>query len=104
MTANEVQHGGTHYKQFAIQPWDFILSNNLGYLEGSAIKYISRWKFKGGVEDIKKAIHFLQKLVEHLEYDGFNFQKSIDGYSGPDEPKNTSVDYCTTIYDKELEV
>lgn len=63
-SANDTQVGGTHYKKYGIQPWDFVYANGLGYFEGSAIKYISRWKDKGGVADIEKAIHFLQKLVE----------------------------------------
>ncbi len=61
---NEIQHGGKHYKQFSMQPWDVILDWNLGYLDGTALKYISRWRHKGGLEDINKAIHFLQKLIE----------------------------------------
>lgn len=61
--ANEKQIGGDHY-QVAIQPWDYIIANNLGYLEGTAIKYITRWKKKGGIADIDKAIHFLEKLKE----------------------------------------
>jgi hypothetical protein len=64
-TANSVQIGGDHYRKGGIQPWDYILANNLGYLEGTAIKYISRWKYKNGVEDLRKAIHFLEKLIEH---------------------------------------
>lgn len=63
-TANEKQIGGDHYKINAIQPWDYIIANNLGYLEGTAIKYITRWKSKGGIADIDKAIHFLEKLKE----------------------------------------
>jgi len=62
--ANEQQVGGEHYAVKAIQPWDFIIANNIGYLEGNIIKYISRWKDKGGVEDLKKAQHYLQKLIE----------------------------------------
>ena len=62
--ANEQQVGGAHYAVKAIQPWDFIIANNIGYLEGNIIKYISRWKDKGGVEDLKKAQHYLQKLIE----------------------------------------
>jgi hypothetical protein len=62
--ANEQQIGGEHYAVKAIQPWDFIIANNIGYLEGNIIKYISRWKDKGGVEDLKKAQHYLQKLIE----------------------------------------
>lgn len=62
--ANERQVGGDHYKKNAIQPWDYITANNIGYLEGCAIKYISRWRDKGGIADIDKAIHFLEKLKE----------------------------------------
>lgn len=40
--ANKIQHGGTHYKGKVIQPWDFIAANNIGYFEGTAIKYLSR--------------------------------------------------------------
>lgn len=64
MSANDVQIGGSHYNSKAIQPWDYIIANKLGYLEGTAIKYITRWKDKGGIQDIKKAIHFLEKLME----------------------------------------
>lgn len=62
--ANQKQIAGTHYKQTAIQPWDYVAANNLGYFEGSAIKYITRWRNKGGIADIQKAIHFLEKLIE----------------------------------------
>lgn len=63
--ANSKQEGGSHYKQYNnLQPWDVVLKWNLGYLEGTALKYIARHRDKNGVEDIKKAIHFLEKLVE----------------------------------------
>jgi UDP-3-O-acyl-N-acetylglucosamine deacetylase len=62
--ANSIQHGGSHYKAMVIQPWDFIDANNIPFLEGSAIKYLARWRDKGGVEDLKKAIHFIQKRIE----------------------------------------
>ena len=63
--ANDVQHGGNHYKQFkGMEPWDVITGWGLGYLDGTALKYIARWKHKNGVEDLKKAIHFLQKTIE----------------------------------------
>jgi len=66
--ANDIQIGGEHYKQFkGHEPWDVITAWDLGYLEGTALKYISRWKHKGGVEDLKKAIHFLQKKIEVVE-------------------------------------
>lgn len=62
--ANDVQVGGTHYKDQKIQPWDFIMSNNLDFFQGNIIKYVTRWKEKGGVEDLKKAQHYLQKYIE----------------------------------------
>jgi len=65
--ANAQQVGGAHYATKAIQPWDYIVANNLGYLEGNIVKYVSRWKDKGGVEDLKKAQHYLQKLIEVTE-------------------------------------
>jgi len=65
MSANEKQEGGNHYKKYGdLQPWDVVIKWNLGYLEGTALKYIARWRDKNGIEDIKKAIHFLEKLVE----------------------------------------
>lgn len=51
--ANEVQYGGSHYQVKSIQPWDYIEANGIGFLDGNAIKYLTRWKDKGGVEDLK---------------------------------------------------
>jgi len=58
------QVGGTHYVSKTIQPWDFIVANKLGYLEGNVIKYVSRYQEKGGLEDLRKAKHYLEKLLE----------------------------------------
>lgn len=65
-TAFETQVGGSHYKDLKIQPTEYILANNLGFLEGNVIKYVTRYKSKNGVEDIDKAIHYLQILKESL--------------------------------------
>lgn len=67
MSADSQQVGGSHYKDKAIQPWDFIVSNELGYLEGNVVKYVSRYKEKNGLEDLKKARHYLDKLIETQE-------------------------------------
>jgi hypothetical protein len=64
VTANDEQIGGRHYIEKAIQPWDFIVQNKMGYLEGCIIKYVSRYKEKGGLEDLIKAAHYLEKLIE----------------------------------------
>ena len=64
MSANEIQVAGSHYKTKAIQPWDYIAANELGYFEGNIVKYVSRWRDKGGVQDLLKAQHYLDKLIE----------------------------------------
>ena len=60
----EKQVGGKHYKNFRIQPAQFISENKLLFAEGNAIKYICRHSFKGKEEDIKKAIHYLEMILE----------------------------------------
>ena len=61
---NAHQVGGNHYQSKSIQPWDYIVSNNMGYLAGNIIKYVSRYKDKNGVEDLMKAKHYIEKLIE----------------------------------------
>lgn len=58
------QEGGSHYKGFKIQPVVFCQVNGLTYCESSAIKYLCRWRDKGGLEDLKKAKHFIDMLIE----------------------------------------
>lgn len=67
MKSLETQEGGNHYKDMVIQPAEFIIKNGFDFLSGNVIKYISRHKFKNGSEDIKKAIHYCQMILE-LEY------------------------------------
>lgn len=62
--ANEVQVGGDHYRSKKIQPWDAIVAWGCGFLDGNIIKYVARYRAKGGVEDLKKARHYLDKLIE----------------------------------------
>lgn len=64
VAAHATQIGGDHYKGMAIQPFDYITANGIGFAEGSVIKYVSRWRRKGGVQDLKKARHFLDLLIE----------------------------------------
>ena len=61
------QVGGDHYEKHAIQPWDIIDEYNLTFYEGSILKYLLRHRDKGGVEDLKKARHTLNKLISTLE-------------------------------------
>lgn len=62
--ALDVQEGGDHYKTKKIQPVEYIMANGIGFMEGNVIKYVSRWKDKNGVEDLKKARHYLDLLIE----------------------------------------
>lgn len=61
------QIGGTHYKDMGIDPWKIIDANGLDFYEGNALKYLLRYKNKNGVEDLKKAIHYIEHLIERLE-------------------------------------
>jgi len=63
MSAFDKQVNGEHYKK-AIQPIIYIHANNLGFCEGNVVKYVTRWKEKGGVDDLKKAIHYIELLIE----------------------------------------
>jgi hypothetical protein len=58
------QVGGDHYKKMVIQPAEFINKNKLLFAEGNAIKYICRHSTKGGIQDIDKAIHYLEMVKE----------------------------------------
>ena len=53
-----------HYKNMAIQPVEYVHANGLGYFEGNVIKYVSRWRKKGGLSDLEKAKHYIQLLIE----------------------------------------
>ena len=58
------QIGGSHYQKYKIQPSKFVIENKLLYPEGCAIKYIIRHQDKGKKQDILKAIHFLEMIIE----------------------------------------
>ena len=62
--ADHKQVGGNHYKDKAIQPWEVIERNHMGFFDGNALKYLMRFRDKGGVEDLQKAIHYIEKLIE----------------------------------------
>ena len=69
MKANEMQVGGTHYKDMAVQPWEvmqYVLTHDefVGFLKGNVIKYSMRQGKKEGSDDAAKALHYLAKLQE----------------------------------------
>ncbi len=63
----KTQVGGAHYSKYAIQPTEYILKNGLHFCEGNVIKYTTRWRDKGGIEDLKKARHYLDILISEEE-------------------------------------
>jgi hypothetical protein len=58
------QVGGDHYRALAIQPVQYIHANKIPFIEGNIIKYVTRWRSKGGVADLNKAKHFIELLIE----------------------------------------
>lgn len=68
MSALDVQIGGDHYRECAIQPVQFIEANGLGFCEGNVIKYVTRHRAKGGAADLRKARHYIDLLLE-IVYD-----------------------------------
>lgn len=63
MEALDVQVAGSHYKNKAIQPIEYIHANNLNYSEGAIVKYITRWRDKNGIEDLEKIKHYVDLLI-----------------------------------------
>jgi len=64
MKSYKKQVGGNHYKKYQIQPVEFIVKNNIGFCEGNIIKYVLRFKEKGGVQDLEKAKHYIELLID----------------------------------------
>lgn len=64
MSALETQVAGSHYKDLKIQPVEYIHANNIPFIEGSIIKYATRWRDKGGIKDLEKIKHFVDLLIE----------------------------------------
>ena len=67
MGSTSEQVGGNHYRNMAIQPIDFIVANDIRYREANVIKYIVRWRKKNGLEDLLKARHYIDMLIEEQE-------------------------------------
>jgi hypothetical protein len=83
VSALNEQPGGTHYKQMAIQPVQYIHANGLGYCEANIVKYVSRWRDKNGIEDLLKARHYIDLLIE------------LEGLQKPEFGQINTIDYRT---------
>ena len=73
MTNTDKQVGGDHYAKMKIQPIEFITQNELSYMQGNVIKYVCRYKDKNGIEDLKKARHYIDMILEK-EYGVYKVQ------------------------------
>lgn len=67
MEVNDKQIGGDHYKNSAYQHWDFVTDLQIPYLNAAVIKYLTRYRKKNGIEDLEKAVHYLEKAVTQFE-------------------------------------
>lgn len=104
MSALNEQPGGNHYKDKAIQPVQYIHANRIGYCEGNVIKYVSRWREKNGLQDLLKARHYIDLLIEleGLEKAEFGQQNTIDyrsaeqkGFNDPRTVAGVDVSFPT---------
>tara|TARA_R110000772_G_scaffold48089_4_gene109898 strand:+ start:78846 stop:79247 length:402 start_codon:yes stop_codon:yes gene_type:complete len=90
LKARNYQVGGNHYSKMRIQPFEFTAANDLGGIEHTIVKYVSRWREKGGVDDIRKSRHSLEFLIESAP--GL---VAIRESRAPFDPAITADQYCT---------
>lgn len=64
MPDKDFQVGGNHYKSDPIEHWTYVMENNIPYMEAQIIRYVVRWRKKNGMQDLEKAKHYLEKLIE----------------------------------------
>lgn len=76
-SANDRQVGGEHYKA-AFQHWDFVIEAKLSYLEGCATKYLARWRKKNGLQDLEKALHYVDKMLETVKGEQLNMGATLE--------------------------
>ena len=89
--ANDRQVGGNHYVG-SIQHWDVVVANDLDYFQAQITKYVIRWKNKNGLQDLKKAQHFLEKYIELAEAspDEVGYEYIHDNISGTNSEATNS--------------
>ena len=95
-SALDKQVGGDHYKHMVIQPITYIMENNLGYCEGNVVKYISRWRAKNGIEDLFKARHYIDILIEEFER-GKPQGTAVENHDGLSCDEHEETDEATAI-------
>lgn len=107
MDVNEIQIGGTHYRK-KYQHWDFVCDTKMPYVLACATKYISRWKDKNGVEDLRKSLHYIQKAEDRGIYMPVNkwwenLIFPVSDFISKSETTEWRIFRCTTEFCKQLE-
>ena len=95
MSALDEQQGGSHYKNLVIQPIEYIHANNIPFIEGNIIKYITRWRDKGGLDDLKKVIHFTELLIE---LENFNVGQQETQGASSEAPEPIGCPFCNNFF------
>ena len=101
MSAYKKQVGGSHYKNMKIQPSQFINENRLPFAEGSAIKYICRHAAKGKEQDIEKAIHYLEMILERDYEDRNKFTSKVTSTRRRTQKKIRTKNHAAKHHKKE---
>jgi Protein of unknwon function (DUF3310) len=81
--ALQKQVGGSHYRDLPIQPIAYIFANGLGFAEGNVVKYVTRWRVKNGIEDLKKAQHYLELLIQQAQSEEDHRDRSASAEQAP---------------------
>lgn len=97
------QVGGDHYKKMKIEVVEFCHANNIPFNEGSVIKYICRWRAKGGLEDLKKAKHYIDIILELEERKEISIEQKVSAYKKIAETMVKSP-FFKLIFDKNIDV
>ena len=86
----DTQIGGDHYTKMKIQPVQFIHANSIPFIEGTVIKYVSRWKSKGGLQDLEKARHMVSMLIAYGPDEHAVYMPSFDSWPDTNSPAKVS--------------
>lgn len=92
MSALDIQEDGSHYKDLPIQPIEYIHANNIPFPEGTVIKYVTRWRNKGGIKDLRKARHVIDLLIELEERKAKRESPVLTEAAAPDEANTPTAE------------
>lgn len=98
-SANERQVGGAHYQGREYQHWDWVCDIGLHYLLACASKYVSRWRQKNGVQDLEKALHYIDKAEERGIYHGGKKRKKTRRFTAQHMPIEHDIIFALTAGD-----